>query len=119
MEDEYKIKSKNSEQKFAMRHDIENIHNCIDLIGYTAKEAVELTQRRVEETQKALDNNEIHPNFGNNKDHVFKIIAHAGKHSKHGAVLKYKIESLVDELDYEYYKDMDNGVFLLRMIKYS
>jgi len=66
-----------------------------------------------------LDNNEIHPNFGNNKDHVFKIIAHAGKHSKHGAVLKYKIESLVDELDYEYYKDMDNGVFLLRMIKYS
>ena len=50
MEDEYKIKSKNSEQKFAMRHDIENIHNCIDLIGYTAKEAVELTQRRIQQT---------------------------------------------------------------------
>jgi len=48
---------------------------------------------------------------------VFKIIAHAGKHSKQGAVLKYKISNLIDELDFEYYKDMDNGVFLLRIIK--
>lgn len=48
---------------------------------------------------------------------MFKIIAHAGKHSKGAAVLKYKIQSLVDDTAYECHKDMENGVFLLRMNK--
>ena len=67
---------------FAVRHDIDTIHNCIDLIGYSAREALDITERRLKETQRALDSGEITPNFGNGQDHVFKIIAHAGKHSK-------------------------------------
>ena len=102
---------------FAVRHDIDTIHNCIDLIGYSAREALDITERRLKETQRALDSGEITPNFGNGQDHVFKIIAHAGKHSKQGAVLKYKIQSLVDDTPNECHKDMDNGVFLLRMKK--
>ena len=117
MEEQQRVKFKNQHLKFTLRHDEETIHNCIDLIGYSGREAVELSQRRLSETQRALNRGEIKPNFGNGSDHVFKIIAHAGKHSKHGAVLKYKIESLLDDTDYECYKDMDNGVFLVRMIK--
>jgi hypothetical protein len=117
MEKEHKVKSSCREQKFAMRHDIETIHNCIDLIGYSGREAVDITERRVKETQRALDQGEIKPNIGNGIDHVFKIIAHAGKHSKQGAVLKYKIQSLIDDTSYECHKDMENGVFLVRMTK--
>ena len=117
MEEEHKARTVFQEGKFSLRHDIETIHNCIDLIGYSGREAVEISQRRLSETQRALNRGEIKPNFGNGSDHVFKIIAHAGKHSKRGAVLKYKIEGLLDDTDYECYKDMDNGVFLVRMIK--
>ena len=115
MEEEYKVQSSCREEKFALRHTHESIHNFIDLIGYTGKEAVEITERRMRETQRCLDSGEIKPNLGNGIDHVYKIIAHAGKHSKKGGVLKYKIQGLVDDTSYESYKDMDNGVFLLRM----
>ena len=87
------------------------------MIGYTGREAIEITERRIKETQKALDRGEIPPNFGNGSDHIFKIIAHAGKHSKNGGVLKFKIQSFIDDTHYECYKDMDNGVFLVRMTK--
>jgi hypothetical protein len=115
MEEEYKVRSSCREQMFALRHDIDTIHNCIDLIGYSGREALEITERRLKETQRALDSGEITPNIGNGQDHVFKIIAHAGKHSKNRAVLKYKIQSFVDDTQYECHKDMENGVFLLRM----
>ena len=50
---------------FAVRHDIDTIHNCIDLIGYSAREALDITEKRLKETQRALDSGEIKPNFGN------------------------------------------------------
>lgn len=75
-----------------MRHTQENIHNFIDLIGYSQTEAVEITERRIGITQQALDNFEITPNSGNGIDHVYKIIAHKGKHSAGGkGVLKVKM----------------------------
>jgi hypothetical protein len=75
-----------------MRHTPENIHNFIDLIGYNQKEAIEITQRRIGLTQQALSIKEIKPNIGNDVDHVYKIIAHRGKHSKDGkGVLKVAI----------------------------
>ena len=64
-----------------------------------------------------MDEGKIVPNHGNGKDHVFIIIAHAGKHANGAAVLKYKISNLIDEMDYEYFKDMKNGVFLLQLTK--
>ena len=54
------------------------------------------------------------PNCG--KDHVYKVIAHAGKHSKKGGpVLKYKLKEFMEESRFEYYSDMDHGIFLVRM----
>lgn len=50
MEQEYKVRSSCREQMFAVRHDIDTIHNCIDLIGYSGKEAVDITERRIKET---------------------------------------------------------------------
>jgi len=44
------IESKHTETKFALRHDENSIHNCIDLISYTGREAVEITERRIKMT---------------------------------------------------------------------
>ena len=43
MEEEHKARTVFQEEKFALRHDIETIHNCIDLIGYSGREAVEIS----------------------------------------------------------------------------
>lgn len=51
-----KVISAGQEQKFSMRHTPENIHNFIDLIGYSQQEAITLTQRRIGLTQEALSN---------------------------------------------------------------
>ena len=87
-----KVISAGQEQKFSLRHTAENIHNFIDLIGYNQQEALTITERRIGLTQKALSGKEIEPNIGNGVDHVYKIIAHKGKHSKGGkGVLKFAI----------------------------
>ena len=58
---------------------------------------------------------ELSPNHSKD-DHIFKVIAHAGKHSKHGiAVLKFAIEDLLSNMRCDYYKDMEHGVFLVRI----
>lgn len=98
-----------------MRHDPETIHNFIDLIGYHGGEALDITDNRLRETQRCLNDGLIAPNLGNNRDHIFKIIAHKGKHAKNGAVLKYKISTYLDNNGYEHHKDMDHGVFLVRL----
>jgi hypothetical protein len=62
-------------------------------LGYTKKEALEITDRRIGITWDKVRNHEITPNLGNGKDHIYKIIAHKGKHSKgRGPVLKYAIQ---------------------------
>ncbi len=99
-----------------MRHTAENIHNFIDLIGYNQQEAITITQRRIGLTQQALTGKEIEPNIGNGVDHVYKIIAHRGVHSKGGkGVLKVAISNWLSSCGYEYHADMTNGVFLVRL----
>lgn len=82
--------------------------------GYSGYEAVQLTKNRLRETQRCLNEKNLEPNCG--RDHVYKIIAHAGKHSKNGGpVLKYKLKEFLEENRYEYFSDMDHGIFLIRM----
>ena len=113
IEDEAKIRSNGQEQKFALRHTPTEIHNFIDLIGYTKKEALEITQRRMRITQEELASGRIKPNLGT--DHVYKIIAHKGKHSQRGGVLKFAIQSWLVEAGYDCHQDMEHGVFLVRL----
>lgn len=47
LEEEARVKSNGQEQKFALRHTPEEVHNFIDLIGYTKNEAIEITDRRI------------------------------------------------------------------------
>lgn len=99
-----------------MRHTPEDIHNFIDLIGYNKREAVEITERRIRITQQALTDQEIAPNLGDNINHIYKIIAHKGKHSKEGGgILKHQIRALLEDKEYDFHADMDNGVFLVRL----
>ncbi len=115
IEIEAKIRSNGLEQKMAHRHSEETIHNFIDLIGYTKREALDITIRRLAITQESLDNGEIRPNLGNGRDHIFKIIAHKGKHSKKGGVLKFAIKEYLEYENYDHHQDMEHGVFLVRL----
>ena len=66
-------------------------------------------------TVDGLNSGGIQPNSGNNKDHIFKIIAGAGKHSTRGAVLKPAVDTMLKSNGYEHYADLQNGVFLVRL----
>ena len=49
-------------------------------------------------------------------DHIFKVIAHKGNGSIHGiGVLKFAIDDLLKEMKCDYYGDLKNGVFLVRI----
>ena len=53
--------------------------------------------------------------MGNGKDHIYKIIAHRGKHSAKGGVLKHTIKNYLEQGGYDHYQDMEHGVFLIRL----
>lgn len=42
-------------------------------------------------------------------------MAHAGKHSKGDAVLKFAVKEMIVDRKFDYYEDMENGVFLIRL----
>ena len=69
-------------------------------------------------TREDLVAERIKPNVGNGRDHIFKIICGAGKHSQGKAVLKPAIAAWLEAERYEHYADMQNGVFLVRLWKY-
>ena len=99
-----------------MRHTPDQIHQFIDLIGYSQREAVNLTDTRIQMTQQALRDGSCKPNIGNGLDHVYKVIAHAGKHSQGGrGVLKHAIQQYLEQRGFDHYQDMTNGVFLVRL----
>jgi hypothetical protein len=110
------VRSASVEQKFSVRHSEDVIHKFIDLIGYSRREALELTERRIRITQDGLSEGIVRPNTGNGVDHVYKVIAHAGKHSQgQRGVLKYAIKDYLESRGFECYQDMANGVFLVRL----
>ena len=77
-----------------------------------------MTNQRLQTTNEDLRADRITPNVGNGRDHIFKIICGAGKHSQGKAVLKPAIAQWLETHDYEHYADMQNGVFLVRLSKY-
>ena len=90
----------------------------IDLHGLTKVEALRVTRARLSMTQDGLRSGNVNPNSGNNRDHIFKIIAGAGNHSAKGAVLKPAINRMLKDNDYEHYADLNHGVFLVRLRKW-
>lgn len=78
-----------------------------------------LTMKFFDETEKALNSRprQVEPNL-NLKNHIVKIVAHAGNSSKNGVgVLKGVISGMLKEMKInmkDYYKDEKNGVYLVR-----
>lgn len=68
-------------------------------------------------TFEGLKSGSINPNSGNGRDHIFKVITGAGKHSKNGAVLKPAIHLMLKEENYEHFAELKYGVFLVRLTK--
>lgn len=116
LEEQEKIILDGLESNSSIRSNSLQVYNFVDLLGYDRRKALIITQRRIQMAQEAIDNDVIKPNYGNRKDHIFKIVAHKGKHSQaHGAVLKHVINQFLQENEYDYYQDMQNGVFLVRL----
>ena len=108
-------KVKREEYTFAQINNMDSYYNSIDLFGQRQMNAVNITQTRLLEIKKALQERKIKPNHTEN-DHIFKVIAHKGNGSKGGiGVLKFAIEDLLKEMHCDYYSDMHNGVFLVRI----
>ena len=59
------------------------------------------------------------PNL-DNRNHIFKVIAHAGKHSEadKGPKLKFAIKKMFEEEQKKVHEDMENGIFLVRLTKW-
>ena len=51
--------------------------------------------------------------------HIFKVAAHAGKHSDadKGPKLKFAIKQMLENDPHPVHSDMENGVFLVRLAK--
>ena len=52
--------------------------------GLTKKECLEIIPKVLREVQNEIDNGTCEPNMSDGKNHIFKIICGAGKHSKNG-----------------------------------
>ena len=111
------IRSKTSEYVFNSRNTEKSVSWMIDLHGLTKVEALRVTKTRLQMTLDGLKSGNINPNSGNGRDHIFKVVAGAGKHSSRGAVLKPAVDKMLKEYNYEHYSDLKNGVFLVRLRK--
>jgi len=111
------IRSKTSEYVFNSRNNENSVSVMIDLHGLTKVEAIRVTKSRLQITRDGLRSGTINPNSGNGKDHIFKVITGAGKHSSRGAVLKPAINIMLKDMNYEHYSDLKQGVFLVRLWK--
>ena len=64
----------------------------------------------------SLDSRKLWPNVGNKRDHIFQVICGAGVHSKNKkAVLKHAVAKWLDARDYDFWSDIQNGVFFVRL----
>ena len=89
----------------------------IDLHGLTKVQAIQVTKTRLAMALDGVRAGTIKPNTNDGRNHIFKVIAGAGKHSTRGAVLKPAINNMLQDMNYEHYADLNNGVFLVRLQK--
>ena len=108
----------NENMVFAVFNRKKNRFSMIDLIGLTQKRAIIMTQEALTLTQGALAARKLKPNL-DKKNHIFKVIAHAGKHSDadKGPKLKFAIKEMLEEEDRQMHVDMDYGVFLVKLTR--
>lgn len=63
-----------------------------------------------------LVSGKIVPNTENGIDHIYKVIAHRGNHSRNGeGVLKFAIKKWLEDWGFDHYQDMKHGIFLVRL----
>ena len=59
------------------------------------------------------------PNLQDGVNHVFKICSGGGKHCEHVASLKFAVKSLLEEKKFDFYEEMNHGIFLVRFVANS
>uniref|UniRef100_A0A7S3CVV6 Smr domain-containing protein n=1 Tax=Strombidium rassoulzadegani TaxID=1082188 RepID=A0A7S3CVV6_9SPIT len=116
-EEKKKILSSAELQVFTHLNNEGNIFNYIDLHGQKSLSAWNIVKDRLLIVQQELDKGSVVPNVKDGRNHVFKIICGAGKHSQHGAVLKHKINDLLASKGLDFYPIMEHGTFLVHFQK--
>ena len=113
----FQTRSRTTEYVFSTRNNENTVSWMIDLHGQTKEKALSVTLEYLTNTKSRLDTNELEPNVGNGKDHIYKVITGAGNHSKKGAVLKPAIDEMLKSMNFEHYSELQHGVFLVRLTK--
>ncbi len=81
------------------------------------KEAEKKCVEVLKMVQDALNNGTCQLNNG--EDHVLKIAGHAGHHSEGGVgKIKVAVKQLLELGRFDFYSNLENGVFLVRLHKY-
>jgi hypothetical protein len=71
------------------------------------------------DTQTSLNEGKTAPNIGNGKDHIYKIVSGAGKHSKGRTkgILKKRVNEYLKEREFDHVFLEIDGVHLIRLQK--
>jgi hypothetical protein len=87
----------NEDKVYAVFNDPADKFAWIDLIGLTQERAIVRTKEILAEIKACLEVNDLQPNF--ETYHIFKVAAHAGKHSEadKGPKLKFAILEMLKE----------------------
>ena len=76
----------------------------MDLKGYSSIEAVAKCREMLAVVVKALNTGLVKPNRNNGVDHIYKIVAHAGKHSEGGiGKLKIVVQEMLIQDGYDFF----------------
>ena len=95
----YEILQEIGEFSFNFRNRPEHIYDYVDFHGVSQDKCLDILSQRLLDTQQALDSDKIEANYKKNgQDHVYQVIAGAGKHSVDGvAKLKFVIMDWLDK----------------------
>ena len=104
----------NEDKVYAVFNDPGDKFAWIDLIGLTQERAIQRTKDILAEIKAGLEDKSLEPNF--ESYHIFKVAAHAGKHSEKdkGPKLKFAILEMLKEEGYFIHEDIENGTYLVR-----
>ena len=92
----------------------------VDLHGYYKRDALAKIEQDIGRIKQGLQAKMLQPNVGNGRDHVYYVICGAGTHSKdHKAVLKFAVQEWLSERKLDYWDDMKNGIFFVRLDAHS
>ena len=108
-----KLANKYLEMKMSLHNKFSSAGTYVDLHGFFAYEATIVVERMIDTTMELLRNGTVEPNFDEH-NHLLKIIAGAGHHSRNGGVLKKRISELIQKKGYDHKYFEQNGVIMVR-----